>query len=116
MGTVQGAKQFAISMTWPQYKRCECTFKGRLYRLSPIQAEILFALLVSYPRAVKQSDLVEVIYEYGDHEPPGAGPYISRCMAQLRAKFGYDFSPWRHPWGYRLHQLPWGGNGPCRRG
>lgn len=85
-----------ISMTWPQYRRCECTLVAHL---SPQEAELLAALLMRHPDPVPTSDLIEAVWSDPDAEPECADSQIRIHVCHLRCK-GLRIAA--SPQGYRL--------------
>lgn len=77
-----------ISMTWPQYKRRECTFKGKVIKLTNHETELLSTLLIHYPRPVTREQLVESLYCFNDDEPDFSYNCISQFLTRLRKKLG----------------------------
>lgn len=100
-------------MTWPQYKRRECTACGFRVRLSELQAEILLVLLLRYPGPVSISDLVEAcwhdaLWNDADAEPSTAESTALTTLNHLRGKIGGFHIAGRRCFGYRLVQEPGG--------
>jgi DNA-binding response OmpR family regulator len=75
----------AVSMTWPQYRRHECTIDGVTVRLRPQQAELLSVLLVGSPVGFLHADaLIEGVWPDPDREPDTAENCIAVYIGQLR--------------------------------
>ncbi len=97
-----------ISMTVPQYRRRECSYKGWLTKLSRQEADVLFVLLVRGLRPSSTRLLIDFVW----HNDPDGGALsaavngISRLIAILRAKlpgaikgrsqFGYYIEATQH--------------------
>ena len=91
-----------ISMTWPQYLRQECSYKGWRTPLSAIEAEVLLVLLLRRNADSSTAFLVEAIY----HDDPDGGPLSAesstrQVIGRLRAKLPGAIRG-RHDWGYHL--------------
>jgi hypothetical protein len=91
-----------ISMTWPQYLRGECTYRGWVVHLSCQEAEVLLVLLL---RSVDfaSADLLAAAL-YGDD--PKGGREDAHCavriiIMRLRAKLP-GLIGGAHGWGYHL--------------
>lgn len=74
-----------IKMTWPQFKRRECTITARL---SGRETAVLSTLLMHHPEPVKIDDLIEVVWPDPDVEPEWAKSQIYLVIKRLRAKIG----------------------------
>lgn len=101
----------AVSMTWPQYQRRECTACGFKVRLSEMQAEILLVLLLRYPGPVPVPDMIEAAWHDAqwrdpDAEPSSAYNTVQLTLQHLRAKIGGFHIHGRRTYGYRLVQHP----------
>jgi DNA-binding winged helix-turn-helix (wHTH) protein len=95
-----------ISMTWPQYRRCECMIEGFVVRLTRREADALSTLLMRLPGVVSLSDLIGSIFPDPDDEPDNAKAITQNVLANLAAKIG-RFRIRNHPrCGYRLLQRP----------
>lgn len=90
-------------MTWPQYLRGECSVSG-IVKLSPMEADVLLALLVRYPEPVPVGDLIECCYPDPDAEPDWAEGNIHAAIARLRRTLGDQFLKDHCRLGYRLLQ------------
>jgi DNA-binding response OmpR family regulator len=75
-------------MTWPQYKRKECTFKGTIVKLTNHEIEILSVLMMNHPRPVTRDHLIESLYLYNDNEPDFSENCINQFITRLRNKLG----------------------------
>lgn len=100
-------------MTWPQYKRRECTACGFPVRLSGLQAEVLLVLMLRYPGPVSISDLVEACWHDAqwadpDAEPSTAANTVQLTITHLRGKIGGFHIKGRVTYGYQLVQEPGG--------
>jgi DNA-binding response OmpR family regulator len=93
-------------MTWPQYRRRECTVCGFLVRLSALEVEALLVLLLRYPCAVSTADLIEAVHPDPDREPELAEDSIFQTIHRLRAKIGGFHIHRRNGFGYELVQAP----------
>lgn len=58
-----------ISMTWPQYRRHECSRFGRLVRLAPKEAELLLLYLLRRGEIVSTDEAVAFLWPDPDHSP-----------------------------------------------
>lgn len=73
-------------MTWPQYKRRECTFEGLVVRLTPTECELLSTLLVRRGRVVSYGDIIEALWPDPECEPDWSRNEISQYRRMLRRK------------------------------
>lgn len=87
-----------ITMTWPQYQRCECRLT---VSLSHLEREMLSTLLIHYPLAVSIPDLIDAVYPDPDTDPLTADRQIECIAGRLRRK-GIRIARDRR--GYRLIQ------------
>lgn len=91
-----------ISMTWPQYLRAECSFRGQVIKLGRgIQTEILLYLLITR-RLISKQELLEFIYPDPDFEPDYAAENIKKNMCLLRRRFPCKVIENRYYYGYTL--------------
>lgn len=90
-------------MTWPQYKRHECTAWGFKVKLSRLQTEALSTLLVRFPYTVSIGDLIEALWP-DDNEPDNAKSGLHKIIKELRIKLGGFHIVGRPSFGYRLAQ------------
>jgi DNA-binding response OmpR family regulator len=88
----------SVSMTWPQYKRREATIDGWTVKLSGLQCNILFILLVRR-QFVKITDIADFVYPAV--APINSHQAISITIATLRRKLGVGIEN-RYGWGYRV--------------
>lgn len=93
-----------ISMTWPQYRRCECTADGRRVKLSHLQCEVLSTLLMLWPAPVKKGELIEAVYPDPDREPDNLARYLDIVIHRLAAKIGGFRILFDPGFGWRLRQ------------
>lgn len=75
-----------VAMTWPQYRRRQCSLDGRVIRLRGQEAEILLMLLLSNPDGFLPRDqLIEAMWPDPDFEPESAPiSYFHVYMTRLR--------------------------------
>jgi hypothetical protein len=59
----------AVSMTWPQYLRGECVYRGRFVRLPRKQADLLLLYLLRRGTIVPVSEAAEFLWPDADNEP-----------------------------------------------
>lgn len=78
-----------IGMTWPQYRRRECTYRGRVVRLGRLQAEIVAALLLRRGRIVSSESLIEAIWPEPDRAPENEDGAMRRLLWDLHKRI-----PW----------------------
>lgn len=90
-----------ISMTWPQYLRCQCTVAGQVVTLTRMEIEILLFLALR-PGWVSRDEMVEFIYPDPDLEPEWAVNNMSVYIYRMRCRFGYHFIESQPCYGYRL--------------
>jgi len=96
-----------ITMTWPQYRRSQCTIGNWTVDLSPIEAELLSTLLVRYPNPVTINELIEIVYPDPDAEPECPAGQIVQRMMHLARKIGtFRIDNCGKTIGYRLYQCP----------
>jgi hypothetical protein len=77
----------AVTMSWAQYQMCYCRVDGKLTKLTPKQADVLFRLLVAPPgHQVSPQDLLEFVYPDPDLEPDYAENCLVIFIHQLRMK------------------------------
>ena len=91
-----------ISMTFPQYRRGECTAWGFRVKLSRLQTEVLATLLMRFPFTVPIGDLIESTWP--DNEPDHSKSALHRLISELRVKLGGFHIIGRPSFGYRLEQ------------
>lgn len=87
-----------ISMTMPQYRRRECTYRGQTVKLTPTETEIVSTLLVLRGRHVPFNDLIEILWPNPDEEPDYAYNTINKFLTFLRRKLPGAFAKTR--WAY----------------
>jgi len=92
-----------IRMTWPQYKRGECTAWGFRVKLSRLQAEVLSTLLMRFPGTVSINDLIEAAWP-DDNEPDHSKSQLHAIIKELRIKLGGFHIIGRRSLGYQLVQ------------
>jgi DNA-binding response OmpR family regulator len=90
-----------IRMTWPQYRRSQCTADGRVVQLSPTEANVLLFLMLR-PGWVSVNELIEFIYPDPDLEPDAAGKTVSVFIYLLRQRVGRHAIESNVTRGYRL--------------
>lgn len=75
-----------ITMTWPQYRRRQCSVGNWIVKLSPTETELLSTLLIRYPNPVTITELVEAVYPDPDAEPEYPEVHIVQRMCTSRAR------------------------------
>lgn len=90
-------------MTWPQYKRHECTAWGFRVKLSRLQTEVLSTLLMRFPFTVPVADLIEAAWP-DDDEPDHSKARLHELIRELRIKLGGFHIIGRPSFGYLLAQ------------
>jgi DNA-binding response OmpR family regulator len=96
-----------ITMTWPQYRRSQCSIGDWTVDLSPIEAELLSTLLLRYPNPVTINELVDIVYPDPDSEPDYPEGQIVQRMMHLARKIGtFRLDNCGRSIGYRLYQCP----------
>lgn len=96
-----------ITMTWPQYRRCQCRIGNWIVPLSPTETELLSTLLIRYPNPVTVNELVEIIYPNPDAGPEYPEDQIEQGMRRLARKVGtFRIGNCGRFMGYRLYQIP----------
>lgn len=96
----------AVSMSWPQYLRCECTVTGFSVKLTEYEAEALMFLMLRCPNSVSKEELIEWLWPDPGLEPEFTESMVYQTMRRLRAKVGEFHIPSRVNFGYRLMQQP----------
>lgn len=90
-----------VSMTWPQYRRRECSVDGKAFRLTPQETDILAHLLVSGPvRPLAFDDFADVLWPGERSEPLHADRLIRVVISRLR-RIGVRIEA-RNRFGYRI--------------
>jgi hypothetical protein len=96
-----------ITMTWPQYRRGQCSVGDWTVDLSAMEAELLSILLIRYPNPVTVGDLVGIVYQDPDAEPEYPEDQIVQRMNHLARKIGtFRIDNCGRVIGYRLCQYP----------
>jgi|EndMetStandDraft_4_1072995.scaffolds.fasta_scaffold129243_1 DNA-binding winged helix-turn-helix (wHTH) protein len=75
-------------MTWPQYRRNQCSIESFVIDLTDVEAELLSILLVRYPEPVMLDDLIGAAYPDPDLEPDDARGAVTERMRNLARKLG----------------------------
>ncbi len=96
----------AVSMTWPQYLRRECTVAQFTLKLTDYEAEALLFLMLRCPYPVSKEDLIEWLWPDPALEPEFTENMVYQVMRRLRAKVGEFHIASRVNFGYRLMQEP----------
>ena len=96
----------AVSMTWPQYLRSECTVTGFNVKLTGYEAEALLLLMLRCPNPVSKEEMIGWLWPDPSFEPEFTENMVYRTMRRLRAKVGEFHIPSRVNFGYRLLQQP----------
>lgn len=71
-------------MTWPQYQRRECSYKGWRTHLTPQEAEVLLVLLLRGECPTPRTMLIDVLW--GDDPDGGPVVGVKNVIQGLRAK------------------------------
>lgn len=89
-----------VSMTLPQFYRCEANVDGTLVHLTPMETEMVSLLLTSPPdRAVGYWTLVEGLWPNPDTQALTADQVLHVMAAKLRRK-GIAITTW---WGRGMY-------------
>ena len=75
-----------ISMTWPQYERKDCSFRGQVIRLTTTECEIVSTLLMRRGQAVPYEDIIGALWPNPDLEPDYAYNIIMQYRRKLTRK------------------------------
>jgi hypothetical protein len=74
-------------MTWPEYLRRECRYKGWPTALTPQEAEVLLVMLLRSPEATTADVLIDALWgDDPDGGPSTAESDIRIFIGRLRAK------------------------------
>jgi hypothetical protein len=74
-------------MTWPQYLRHQCRVDGRLVRLGgKYEHQLLFLLLVNWPRLVVYEEVIEWLWPDPDTQPLGVRLLIYSLVSRLKKR------------------------------
>lgn len=79
-----------VSMTWPQYLRRQCVYKGKLYKLTKMEIEVILVLLLNHPRPVNRDALIEALYCFDDREPDYGYNCVNQFIARIKKKIDRD--------------------------
>lgn len=96
----------AVSMTWPQYLRSECTVTGFTVKLTEYEAEALLLLMLRCPNPVSKEEMIDWLWPDPSLEPEFTENMVYHTMRRLRAKVGEFHITSRVTFGYRLMQKP----------
>lgn len=96
----------AVSMTWPQYLRSECTVTEFNVKLTGYEAEALLLLMLRCPNPVSKEEMIGWLWPDPSFEPEFTENMVYQTMRRLRAKVGEFHIPSRVNFGYRLLQQP----------
>lgn len=96
----------AITMTWPQYLRSECTVSGFTVKLTEYEVEALMFLMLRCPNPVSKEEMIEWLWPNPGLEPEFVESMVYHTIKRLRAKVGEFHIPSRVTFGYRLLQEP----------
>lgn len=96
----------AVSMTWPQYLRGECTASGYIVKLTEYEVEALLLLMLKCPNPVSKEEVIEWLWPDPALEPEFTENMVYQTMRRLRAKVGEFHITSRVSFGYRLMQEP----------
>ena len=75
-------------MTWPQYRRRQCSIGDFVIGLTDVETELLSTLLIRYPEPVGLDELIDVAYPNPDLEPEDAAFAVADRMRKLARKLG----------------------------
>jgi hypothetical protein len=70
-------------MTWPQYRRRQCTLDGKAVALTPTEADIVAVLLMNRGKVVTKLDLFEAVWGDADIDMKIVDVYACRMRAKL---------------------------------
>ncbi len=96
----QSRAEAIVRMTWPQYRRGECSALVTV-KLTRMETEMLSTLLARRPAPLTTGDLIEAIYPDPDAEPEFAVNLTRRLIVSLRRKLGRHYIT-LSPRGYRI--------------
>lgn len=96
-GAMRGEGDASISMTWPQYLRRECTYRGRVVRLGRIETEVVSALLVRRGEHIATREMIEAVYDDPFDSPEYERDVIMHAFCRVRRKMPDAITniPWR---------------------
>lgn len=76
-----------ISMTWPQALRREVAVDGRAIRLSPLEHDVVAAILMAPPdRELSTPDLIERVWPNADTQPECARQVLRSTVSRARRR------------------------------
>lgn len=96
----------AVSMSWPQYLRSECTVTGFTVKLGEYEVEALMLLMLRCPNPVSKEEMIAWLWPNPGLEPEFTEGMVYHTLRRLRAKVGEFHIPSRINFGYRLMQQP----------
>jgi DNA-binding response OmpR family regulator len=73
-----------ISMTWPQYQRSCCSFRGQEVRLTPQLADALLVLLLRRGEPLSREDLIVALWPDPDLEGEAPEVHVKVLVCRLR--------------------------------
>lgn len=77
-----------VSMTWPQYRRCECTVHGHKVQLTPSLATLLSVLLLRRGQFVSRNDLTCALYPDPWSSPECETDVMRNLLFKLNHRIG----------------------------
>lgn len=95
-----------VAMTWPQYRRGECTVDGFVVRIGRYAADVLFMLMVHYPNPVTTRALVAFLWPEPDDEPEYVESFVTQVVMRLRRQIGAFRIMTRLGFGYCWRRMP----------
>jgi DNA-binding winged helix-turn-helix (wHTH) protein len=102
-------------MSWPQYRRRRCVYRGRSVRLTRLECELISALLARRGHVVRRDELIEALYPPIDgYEPENASKMLYLLTNRVRRKMPLliETVPGR---GLRISLPVDASNGPAKR-
>lgn len=93
----------AVSMTWPQYLRQECTVRGHRIHLPPKQLDMLLFLMLHKGKVVQRDSIVDFLWPGADGGPLWAANMIDVYLVRLRRTLGKHRFETMHGRGILFH-------------
>lgn len=77
-----------ISMTWPEYRRRQCTYRGHRVQLTPVQAEIVSLLLLRPNKVISRAEMYDACWPAPGrtNKPPHSSKVLDIQICMLRKK------------------------------